>query len=193
MNFYPINTPVPERLQTDEFVIVPLTPAHVELDYAALMSSKKMLRLWSGSPWPTDDFTLDENLDDLQWHWDEHQKRIAFTFTVLNPTEDTCLGCVYIKPITEILASNKEWMQAISDHSALVRFWAAQPTLAQELDKTLLQALRQWFATDWVFTEIFWHTPIKNQQQINLFQTSGLQKMGLIPLPNRGGSHILFK
>ncbi|MBE2224265.1 MAG: hypothetical protein IAF02_22185 [Anaerolineae bacterium] len=203
MPFYPENKQVPESLQTDAFVICPLTPAHVALDYAALMSSKEMLRLWSGSPWPSDDFTLAENLEDLKWHWDEHQKRIAFTFTVLNPAEDTCLGCIYIKPFTEILADNPEWetavktdtstgsvtvLTAVPSHSALVRFWTIE-----NLDKTLLILLQKWFTTEWAFSEIYWHTPANNHQQIKLFHTTGLQNLGSIQMPTRGGGHIIFK
>ena len=193
MNLYLENGLVPENLITESFSLYPLTPDHVTLDYAALMSNKEMLRLWSGSPWPSDDFTLAENLEDLKWHWDEHQKRVAFTFTVLNPAEDTCLGCVYIKPITEILADNPEWQTAVSDHSALVRFWTVQQTLAQKLDKTLFLALCQWFAKEWAFSEIYWHTPANNQQQITLYQTNSLHNLGRIQMPNRGGEHFLFK
>jgi RimJ/RimL family protein N-acetyltransferase len=200
MTFYPDEASVPERLEISDFVLIPLTPDHVELDYAALMSNKEMLRLWSGSPWPGDDFSLADNLEDLKWHWDEHQKRIAFTFTVLNPKEDACLGCVYIKPITEILADNPEWETSastgsadVSRQSALVRFWVVESAIAHKLDKTLLLTLRQWFDLEWAFPEVYWHTSVKNQQQITLFQNGGLQNVGRIQLPNRGGAHFLFQ
>ena len=201
MQFYPDDTPVPEILRTDDFVIRPLTPAHVELDYAALMCSQEMLRLWSGSPWPSDDFTLADNRQDLVWHWDEHQKRIAFTYTVLNLAEDTCLGCVYIKPITDILADDEGWGTACTEPAevavsnqptALVRFWSAQPYLSQKLDKALLVALQQWFAAEWAFSDVYWHTRTENQQQIALFQANGLQKHSLVQMPGRGDEHFLF-
>lgn len=192
MTFYPENEQVPEYLQTEEFVILPLTPTHVELDYAALMSNKEMLRLWSGSPWPSNDFTLAQNLADLEWHWSEHQERIAFTFTVLNHTEDRCLGCIYIKPMAEILAHNETW-QALAEpveapaHNALIRFWTIN-----NLDSTLFPILQQWFTTDWAFSKIYWHTPGNNQPQITLFQNNGLTSLGHIQMPGRGGSHHLF-
>ena len=193
MRFYPDDAPLPDILRTADFVIRPLTPTHAALDYAALMSSQEMLRLWSGSSWPSDDFTLANNRKDLAWHWREHQKRIAFTYTVLNPAENTCLGCVYIKPVTDILANNVGWETAVSNQpTALVRFWAAQPYLPQKLDKTLLTTLQQWFAAEWVFSEIYWHTHIENQQQIALFQASGLQKHTLAQMPDRGGAHLIF-
>jgi hypothetical protein len=37
MSFYPEPQPVPAQLRADEFVLKPLTTAHVHLDYAALM------------------------------------------------------------------------------------------------------------------------------------------------------------
>ncbi|MBV7338015.1 hypothetical protein KFU94_59270 [Chloroflexi bacterium TSY] len=67
MRFYSPEASVPEFLQTPEFTLRPLTPAHVKLDHAALMASKTMLRLWSGHPnggWPEDDFSVTDNLAD---------------------------------------------------------------------------------------------------------------------------------
>ena len=40
----------------------PLRTTDVELDYDAVTSSAEMLRRWSHSSWPADDFTLSENL-----------------------------------------------------------------------------------------------------------------------------------
>lgn len=191
MTFYPEDEQVPKNLITEKFVIRPLTPAHVALDYAALMENKERLRLWSGTPWPADDFTLAENLADLEWHWSEHQERIAFTYTVLNLTEGSCLGCVYIKSMTELLAHHDTWKltaEPIQAHNALVRFWTTQ-----NQDKSLLSSLRKWFKTEWVFPEVYWHTPANYQQQIAMFQNCGLTSLGQIQMPNRGGSHILFK
>ena len=53
MDFYPLDEVVPEKLESDEFILLPLMPAHVEMDYEAVMASQEMLRLWSGSEWPS--------------------------------------------------------------------------------------------------------------------------------------------
>jgi len=66
MLFYPKNAQVPEKLSTQEFYIRPLRTIDVEMDYSAVMSSKEMLRQWSQSDWPSDDFTITDNLIDLQ-------------------------------------------------------------------------------------------------------------------------------
>src|SRR5436189_5938859 len=99
MEFYPANAPVPEEKRTNRLLLRPLRATVVELDYDAVMSSAEQLRRWSQSDWPADDFTLAQNLDDLQRHEREHRERVAFTFTVLNPHGTRCLCCVYITPL----------------------------------------------------------------------------------------------
>lgn len=192
MTFYPEDAPVPELWATEKVVLRPLSPQDAALDHAALLVSKEMLRLWSGSDWPADDFTVADNVNDLAWHWQEHQERLAFTYTVLNPAETLCLGCVYIKPISDIFADNVEVVTAVSPHSALVRFWITAPYLAQNLDSYLLNRLRQWFASAWRFPEVYWHTRLENSQQVTLFQAAGLKTVAPIFMPERGGKHLLF-
>ena len=74
MTFYPPERNLPDSLKTAEFHLLPLTPAHVEIDYEAVIASREMLNLWSGSDWPTPDFTLAANLADLEWHDREYQE-----------------------------------------------------------------------------------------------------------------------
>jgi hypothetical protein len=57
MEFYPASVPVPVEKRTDRLLLRPLLAAHAELDYDAVMCSRVMLRQWSCSPWPPDDFT----------------------------------------------------------------------------------------------------------------------------------------
>ena len=75
---------IPDGLKTDKFLIRPLLTTDVELDYAAVMESKELLRKWEQSSWPADDFTIADNLKDLERHSREHVNRESFTFTVMN-------------------------------------------------------------------------------------------------------------
>ena len=97
MNFYPDNISIPQEYRTDRLYLRPLLETDVELDYDAVMSSKEQIRRWSQTTWPADDFPLAENQADLKRHEQEHLDRVAFTFTVLDPDEIRCLGCVYFK------------------------------------------------------------------------------------------------
>lgn len=181
MAFYPDSDDPPARLLTGEFLLEPLHPRHVALDYAALMVSNDMLQMWSQSNWPAADFTLEENLADLQMHWDEHRQRVAFTYTVLNPAGDECLGCVYIKPLTWWLERGKAGAEAIArvpDFSAVTTFWVRQPRVADDLDRRLLAVLQNWFASDsWAFAAMAYGTNEQDTRQIALLEAAGLARL----------------
>ena len=193
MSFYPENRPVPALLRTDEFVCRPLTTAHVELDYAALMVSHEMLRLWSGTPWPSPDFTVEQNWEDLEMHDREHQERVAFTYTVLTPDETECLGCVYIKPLSDYVALNPEVLTDVPDDAAVVGFWAKQPRLADHLDERLLAALRDWFKREWSFSELYFSTRSLNEQQVQLLEASVMPKRYTLTVPHRADKFFLYQ
>ena len=99
MPFYPEDAPVPAGLRTDEFVLRMLAATDVELDYDAVIASKDMLHLRSGGSWPREGFTLAENLADLQGHEADFHARRGFTYTIMDPGEMQCLGCLYIYPL----------------------------------------------------------------------------------------------
>lgn len=195
MRFYPPNAPVPEELRTDEFTLRPLTPAHVELDHTTLMTSKKMLRLWSGNPedgWPDDDFSVEQNMEDMEWHYSDHLKRIAFTFTVLNPAEDEVIGCIYIVPFEPLMEANPQLTELIQDDAALIRFWAVEPRLGDGLDARILQSMVRWFNEEWAFAQTYFHVYQQFNQQIEMMEANGLERVGPLKVGGRGGLHWLY-
>lgn len=178
LSFFPRNAPVPTGLRTDQVLLVPLRPIHVKPDYDAVMTSREMLRRWSQSDWPADDFTLQDNLDDLERHEREHIELQAFTYAVLDPTETECLGCVYIKSLMSELnrakANTDEHMEK-NDRTAVVRFWVRQSRLADDLDRHLLDALVAWFDREWPFEAVLFRTAGDDRRQATVFTGRGLE------------------
>src|SRR5918993_4107193 len=117
MMFYPDDAPVPNALRGDEFLLRPLRATDVDLDYEAVMASQEILRRGSDGQWPRPDFTLEENLADLQGHEADFHARRGFTYTVMDPAETRCLGCVYAYP-PETDGDSRD-----RDHEAVVWFW----------------------------------------------------------------------
>ncbi len=191
MLFYPEPLPIPKLLKTAVFTLKPLTPTHVHLDYAALMSNIELLRLWGGHNWPHVNFTLANNLQDLEWHDQEHRERIAFTYTVLSPNEDKCLGCVYINSLTKVLPDNEAVLAALPPQTPIVRFWVIQSQLDNKLDLQLLDSLIAWFKSEWDFSRVLYHTRQANTQQTQLFG-SRLRHLYALQLPNRGGTNFCY-
>jgi hypothetical protein len=103
MQFYPVDAPIPSELRTADCYLRPLRAVDNPLDYDAVMATQDELRLRGTSGWPRPDFTPEENLADLQGHEDDFAARRGFTYTILDPTETRCLGCVYVYPLDHVL------------------------------------------------------------------------------------------
>ena len=189
MTFYPPQHNLPASLVTAEFHLYPLTAAHLEMDYEAVMASREMLNLWGGGKWPWPDFTLANNLSDLEWHDREHKERVAFTYTILDPTGSSCLGCLYIRSLSELAVHNSSALAHILPGEAMARFWVRSSRLADGLDRRLLAALIDWFTESWDFPRVSFHTREANHQQITLFETSTLSYRFQLQMPQRGGYH----
>jgi hypothetical protein len=166
----------PAELSTGHLRLQPLRVSDVERDYDAVMSSRAALRHWSQSTWPAEDFTLAENRDDLERHEREHERGEAYTYTVLAPDSERCLGCVYIAPLRpeeEALLAAAPGTQA-----ARVTFWVRDTELAHDLDRRLFEALHEWFDAAWEFDDVVFATPHDEARQQQLFRDVGLADRG---------------
>jgi hypothetical protein len=195
MSFYPEHASVPSELKTEEFVVRPLRATDVELDYDALMASKEELWLAEEDGWPSEDFTLAENLEDLQTHEKEHIERTAFTFTIMNPTESECLGCLYIQPLAPVLNYMREHKidtTAMDDYSAIVTFWVRSSRLVNHLDRRLLGALLPWFERDWAFSGVAFGTNSRVKNQVDNFNAAGLRQLYANVMPDKEGKELIY-
>ena len=83
----------------DGFIVRPLVPSDVVLDHEAVMSSREFLYHWEQEPpYPPEDFSVDDNLEDLEQMDGEHRKGTRYTYTVMNADETQVLGCIYLLP-----------------------------------------------------------------------------------------------
>ncbi len=174
--FYPDDAQVPKELRTEEFLIRPLRASDVELDYEAVMESKDMLRKVSQSTWPTDDFTLAENLDDLERHEQDHIDRREFTFTGMNPDETVCLGCLYLRPLSQDMIQG--------EFETSVKFWIRQSRIVDELDRRFLTTLLNWLESDWLFQKKVFVTGADEERQVQILSDSGLKLIRVQEFPD---------
>jgi len=194
MAIYPENKIVPRGFETDEMIIRPLQTTDVEADYEAIMESREMLRIWDQSEWPEDDFTMEDNLSDLQDHQNEHEARESFTFTVMDPVYHTCLGCVYIyglRGILRALGAADDDLETVEKSDAYVTFWVRSSRLADGLDQRLLHQLVEWFEHEWAFARIAWGTNTADQHQMALFVKAGLVETWRLSIADSQESHLI--
>ena len=137
--FVPEDFETPTRLVADELRLEPLGPQHNEADLAAWSSSIEHIRSTPGYPdggWPpAGGMSPEANLGDLTRHAADFEARKGFTFTVLDPSTDEVIGCVYLYPTTS------------TDHDVEVQSWVRADRA--ELDVPLADAVAAWLASDW--------------------------------------------
>jgi hypothetical protein len=135
----PADFSVPEPPSHLRFQFAMLGPEHNAADLEAWSSSIVHIHStpgFRGDGWPERQYTLEENRVDLERHRDHHRRRVDFAWTVLDPSQpETVIGCVYLKPDKTGAAD------------AEARSWVRADRA--ELDRTLRDHLRPWFATAW--------------------------------------------
>lgn len=142
MPFIPDDFQPPLGLVDDAFVLEPLGPEHNEDDHEAWSSSIAHIRATPGftsGRWPRE-MTLEENCADLERHARDFAARSGFTYTVLDPSDRSVIGCVYIYPDKD----------GTSD--ATVTSWV-RATHAGD-DAALRTLVSRWLDEAWPFTRV---------------------------------------
>ncbi len=133
---------IPESFNSEKFRLRMLRVTDVVKDFVAVMSSIDHLQrtkpFGPNHIWPTEDLSLEQNLIDLGWHQKEFQRRSSFAFTVVNLTENNCLGCVYIFPSTNV------------HFDAEVLLWVRESEY-KNLDEFLCIQVKKWIQEKWPF------------------------------------------
>lgn len=139
----------------DGFVVRPFAPAaDAARDYEAVMSSREFLYHWEQEPpWPAEDFTVEENLADLERMDDEHQQGSRYTYTVVTLDETQVLGCVYCFPNDDRMFGSAD----VTSHDGtdfgsidlVFAFWVRVSTWGDGFERMLLEAVLGWIRDDW--------------------------------------------
>lgn len=201
MSFYRDDAPVPAELRTAEFLLRPLRATDAERDYEAVMASEAALRRDNGDRWPRPDFTVEENRASLQGHEADFRTRRGFTYTVLDPSEGRCLGCIYIYPpnaatvagasarVGFVQASTyafppfaAEEVGEIRDNEAEARFWVRPDGVVPDLDRKLLAALVRWLRDDFAFARVRFRARADDERRTAILGEAGLRVVGALPL-----------
>ncbi len=72
----------------------------------------------------------------------EFETRSSFAYTVMNPDENECLGCVYIYPTEK------------PGFDAKVYAWVRKSEFDKGLDSILFNTVKQWIAREWPFKNV---------------------------------------
>ena len=95
-----------------------------------------------GSQWPEATLTREQDLADLERHAADFKRRDGFTYTVMNPDETRCLGCIYIYP------------SKLDAYDAQIVMWVTTEAYESGLDPVLDGVVREWIASAWPLEKV---------------------------------------
>lgn len=156
-----VSPPFPERVSVGAVTFVPLRPALVEPDFAAVMRDIPMLRAWSAQDWPTPEFTVAENLIDLERHDREQQEGVALTYSLL--LHGVVQGCLYVRPVADSLITRDVVVPTplpLSLSDVVARAWA------HDISATTLITSCASFLTAFPFPRLWWQANTDCPEQL---------------------------
>ena len=165
----------------DGFIVRPLVPSDVVLDHEAVMSSREFLYHWEQEPpYPPEDFSVDDNLEDLEQMDSEHRNGTRYTYTVLNADETQVLGCIYLLPNDDRMYRTAEVTSHdgtdLASVDATVAFWVRVSTWEDGFERALLEAVLDWLRDDWSLERPVIVTNEKLDHQIATIESLGLTR-----------------
>lgn len=165
----------------DGFIVRPLVPSDVVLDHEAVMSSRDFLYHWEQEPpYPPEDFTVDDNLEDLEQMHGEHRNGTRYTYTVMNADETQTLGCVYLLPNDDRMYRTAEVTSHdgtdLASVDATLAFWVRPSTWEAGFERVVLEAVLGWLRDDWSLERSVVMTNEKLVHQIATIESLGLTR-----------------
>lgn len=111
---------LPRNVALGRYHLTPLTHAHVDEDYTAVLSTAPLLRDFFGD-WP-EGLTREDNLIDLTWHDREFTTKRSFSW-IIRDTAGTYMGCFYLSPLLGTCGRCQAdmWLCDMSDRTSVAR------------------------------------------------------------------------
>lgn len=135
---------VPVVAETGNFVLVPLGPELVEIDFQAYMSSIEHLQqtFTRSTRWPREGITAAEAMQDMETEEARFKARESFAFAVLTPDRSRERGSVYVYPST------------VAGYDAVVTMWVTKSDYDAGFDAELYAWVTGWIEKDWPFESV---------------------------------------
>jgi RimJ/RimL family protein N-acetyltransferase len=165
----------------DGFIVRPLLPSDVALDYDAVMSSREFLFHWEQDPpYPPEDFSVADNLEDLVKMDRAHRDGSRYTYTVMNADETEALGCIYLLANDDRMYLTAEVTSHdgtdLSTVDATVSFWVRPASWKGGFERVVLAEVLGWLRRDWPLQRPVVITNEHLEHQIATIESLGLTR-----------------
>jgi len=157
MDIFSRNFAPPSQFVAHDFVLFMTDVRYALPDHEAVMKSRESLRIYSQSEWPEDDFTVEQNREDLQRHVDDNNNHEAYGYMIFSPDRRVCYGSLYVNPLTRVsehYALTPELKTKLEQHDARIDFWLVEG-IDEKPAENVLAGVRGWFKREWKIRPLF--------------------------------------
>ena len=144
------------------------------------MANREHLRAWCNDTRPADDFTIDQNRDDLAAHVEEAEEGFAYGYTIWDPSGSLVLGSVYLYPAAFFAGRYKmdEASRARLEFcGVLVDYWLDETLeLDSAFSEAFVRELQRWLREAWGFSALAWATRPQMANREQLYQAVGFSR-----------------
>ena len=148
------NPPEELLLPVENIVIFPTDRKYSNEDYEAVIMSSDFLHIWGDDAWPDNNFSPEDNYNDLACHIEDNLSHKAYGYMIFNIQKNKCLGSIYINPL-DLWPKYHDLLEGVDPREqfdARIDYWTRSDE--PELDKILLPRLIEWFRDVWKISAV---------------------------------------
>ena len=182
MTLNPERNPVPITLVSPGFRLHRQRPSDNLRDYDAVMASKALLRTWSDSSWPEDDFSLQQNAEDLAGHIEDFGRDLAYGFSIFTPDESRLIGSLYLDPVAPFIddyAVDEATAARLLEFDVRLEYWLRRGT-GRAFEETFVRAVLAWLGHAWWFQRPIFGSRRAMKARRELYETLGLKEVAVL-------------
>ncbi|MBU0975575.1 MAG: hypothetical protein ABIE03_07090 [Patescibacteria group bacterium] len=141
---------VPIEFKSGEYLIRQIRKENNPKDFAAVIANSKLIDKIRGGKlchtnWPPPDFTLDDNLKDVQSFEKQARDKTSFTYVIWDKHEESYLGCIYIFSIEKMYPELKD------KYDIDFSMWVVQDIYEAGKYPEVYKQVWEWIKNDWPF------------------------------------------
>lgn len=147
---------VPNWADKSQYRVFQTDSNFFESDYEAVMASKEELRIWSHSTWPEDEFSMEQNRDDLKLHEEDNRDHSAYGFMIYDQALEYCYGSLYLYPIARLLdyyLISSEDIGTLEKLDVRADFWLRSGK--EDHHQQIALEIKDWLQSTWKVAGVF--------------------------------------
>ncbi|WP_232507011.1 GNAT family N-acetyltransferase [Idiomarina piscisalsi] len=167
---------VPGQAESNNLIIRPIRESDKARFFHSYMTSQQWLYKKLGWAWPSEKSTLEQNSTMVDYHLEQAEQKTAFTYVVLDKSDNSIIGAVYMVPV----ASERQENSGISKsaYNAEVSWWLLESAVDNNLHNDLFALLTRWLGESWPWRQVMFPVSENNATALQLLESSKARYIG---------------